>query len=80
MGDSDVAALHSNLKTAVAGLKMPLLHKIALAFEFLSAHPDGARAARRKGSKSCAPLSTCTILTTLDYRWEDKAAAAASHA
>jgi hypothetical protein len=33
-----------NLKTAVAGLKMAHLPKIALAFEFLSAHPNGARA------------------------------------
>jgi hypothetical protein len=32
------------LKTPVAGLKMAHLPKIALAFEFLSARPDGARA------------------------------------
>jgi hypothetical protein len=35
---------HVNLKTAVAGLKMAHLPKIALAFEFLSARPGGARA------------------------------------
>jgi hypothetical protein len=32
-----------NLQTAVAGLKMAHLPKIALAFEFLSAHRDGGR-------------------------------------
>jgi hypothetical protein len=32
------------LKKAVAGLKMAHLPKIALACEFLSARPDGARA------------------------------------
>jgi hypothetical protein len=32
------------LKTALAGLNMAHLPKIALAFEFLSARPDGARA------------------------------------
>jgi hypothetical protein len=58
-----------NLKTAVAGLKMAHLPKIALAFEFLSAHPDGARVAPPKSSKSCALLSTCTILIALNCRF-----------
>jgi hypothetical protein len=58
-----------NLKTAVAGLKMAHLPKIALAFEFLSARPDGARAVPPKSSKSCALLSTCTILIALNCRF-----------
>jgi hypothetical protein len=57
------------LKTAVAGLKMAHLPKIALAFEFRSAHPDGARVAPPKSSKSCALLSTCTILIALNCRF-----------
>jgi hypothetical protein len=48
---------------------MAHLPKIALAFEFLSAHPDGARVAPPKSSKSCALLSTCTILIAPNCRF-----------
>jgi hypothetical protein len=58
--------VYVNLKTAVAGLKMAHLPKVALAFEFLSARPDGARAVPPKSSKSCALLSACTILLALN--------------
>jgi hypothetical protein len=56
-----------NLKAAAAGLKMAHLPKIVVAFEFLSAHPDGARAGSLlKSSRSCGLLSTCTILTAFN--------------
>jgi hypothetical protein len=58
-----------NLKPEAAELQMAHLHKIAVAFEFLSAHPDGARVAPPKGSKSCAVLSTCTSLIALNCRF-----------
>jgi hypothetical protein len=48
---------------------MAHLPKIAVAFEFLSAHPNGARVAPPKSSKSCALLSTCTILIALNSRF-----------
>jgi hypothetical protein len=54
---------------AVAGLKMSHLAKVALAFEFLSARPDGARVAPAKNSRSWALLSICTILIALKCRF-----------
>jgi hypothetical protein len=58
-----------NLKTAVAGLKMAHLPKIALAFEFsvLALTVPGLKPP--KSSKSCALLSTCTILIALNRRF-----------
>jgi hypothetical protein len=63
-----VAVLNKPKNGSCGGLKMAHLPKIALAFEFLSAHPDGARVAPPKSSKSCALLSTCTILIALNCR------------
>jgi len=54
-------------KRAIAGLKMAHMLNITSAFEFWSAHPDGARVGSLlKNSKSFVLLCICTIFILLN--------------